>query len=128
MNRGCVWCVVGLLLVLGGMARADARKEELQKRFEARYPVVAELKSAGTVGETTEGLLEPTGKGAELSEELRKLVAEENADRNALYALIAEESGADLQQVARRAAMRNFEKARPGEWLKSASGEWKQKG
>ena len=56
----------------------------------------------------------------------RKLIDEENRDRKALYALIAKDEGIDADVVARRAAKRNFDKAKKGEFLKD-NGTWRQK-
>jgi uncharacterized protein YdbL (DUF1318 family) len=55
-----------------------------------------------------------------------KLIESENADRRALYDLIAKEEGVSFEIVARRAAQRNFQKAKRGEYLKD-NGTWRQK-
>jgi hypothetical protein len=119
--------VVGMLLVLGSgaMALAD-RKADLQKAFEQRYPQIQAAKAAGKVGETTQGLIEAV-KGQSLDAPTQKLVDDENRDRNELYQLIAKETNATPQVVAEQNARRNFQRAKSGEWLKSADGRWEQK-
>jgi len=54
-------------------------------------------------------------------------VEDENADRKALYELIAKKEETTPEKVAERNAARNFEKAKPGEWLKGKDGKWEQK-
>ena len=58
---------------------------------------------------------------------LKDLINAENADRQELFALIAKDQGTDAATVAVRAARRNYEKANPGDFLKTAAGEWKRK-
>ena len=51
----------------------------------------------------------------------------ENRDRKELYAVLAkQEEGATPELVAERNAIRNFKKAKPGEFLKK-DGKWIQK-
>lgn len=100
----------------------DAKLAELRKRFEERDPEIRQLKKAGAVGETSDGYLDfvKEKKSADL-------VEQENADRKELYRLIAKKEAASAEVVAERAAKRNFEKARAGEWLKE-EGKWRRKG
>jgi uncharacterized protein YdbL (DUF1318 family) len=101
-------------------------KAELQQRSEQRYPKLLDAKRAGEIGETADGFVEAV-KGKDLSGDMRQIVEDENRDRRALYAILAKETNTDESLVARRAGKRNFENARPGEWLKSAAGKWEQK-
>jgi uncharacterized protein YdbL (DUF1318 family) len=115
--------LIALFLVPATLFAADAKKEELQKRFKERYPEIRKLKDAGVVGETD------TGEIAFVSEKdsnAAKLVEEENADRHALYELIAKDEGTSVETVAKHAAQRNFEKAKQGDFLKTG-GKWKKK-
>lgn len=115
--------LVTLSLCAGTALAAD--KAELQKRAEARYPQLSAAKAEGKIGETSDGQVEAV-KGASLDPALQKLVDEENRDRRELYEILAKETNTDPALVARRAAARNFEKARPGEWIKR-DGKWEQK-
>lgn len=116
-------CAMLGLFVYTPAARAAETEADLQKKFADRFPQIQELKQKGIAGETSEGyvdFVQDTGGDA------RKLVNEENADRRKLYELIAKKTGADPLTVAKRAAQRNFEKAKPGEFLKE-NGKWRKK-
>jgi uncharacterized protein YdbL (DUF1318 family) len=112
-----------LAILLAPAAAHAASKAELQRRFKERYPQIQELKAAGVVGETDEGYLDFVSKK---DPAVAKLIDEENRDRKELYKLIAQAEGIDPAVVATRAAKRNFEKAKPGEYLKEG-GKWKKK-
>jgi uncharacterized protein len=75
------------------------------------------------VGETSAGLVDFVEKR---DSKAAKLVEEENDDRKALYELIAEKEGISADVVATRAAKRNFDRAKAGEYLKEG-GKWKKK-
>jgi uncharacterized protein YdbL (DUF1318 family) len=119
--------IVALLAVLPAPhARAGDREGELQERFKKRLPDIREAKAAGKIGETRPGLLEPVDE-KKLDDKLRKLMDEENTDRKELYKLIATKEKTTEDKVAERAAARNYERARSGEYLKDKDGAWKQK-
>ena len=101
-------------------SRAD-RQDELQARFKQRYAQVKQLKRAGQIGETTAGMVEAVKGG--LEEAAQKLVSEENADRSELYDLIAKKEGTTAAAVAERNALRNFQRAETGEYLKGKDGQ-----
>jgi uncharacterized protein YdbL (DUF1318 family) len=118
-----VLCATLVALACAPATRAADTKEELQKRFEARLPQIEELKKAGTVGETDEGYLDFV---AARGDKAGALVDEENGDRRKLYDLIAAKTGTTADVVAKRAAGRNFERAKSGEFLKE-KGKWRKK-
>jgi uncharacterized protein len=99
------------------------RLAELKAKFEQRYPEVRDAKQAGKIGETSDGFLDEVNDG---DRAIKKLVDDENTDRKELYKLLAEDQGIDSDQVAHRAAQRNFERAKKGEFLKD-NGHWRQK-
>jgi len=105
------------------VAAATPEEAALQKRFKARYPQIQQLKTAGTIGETDGGEVDFV---KQKDEKAAKVVEEENTDRKALYKLIADREGISADVVAQRAAKRNFDHAKPGEWLKEG-GKWRQK-
>ncbi len=104
-------------------AQAD-QKEDLKARFAERAGAIRSAKDAGKIGETTTGLIDAVTAPDAANQQL---IAAENADRQALYALIAKDQGTDAATVANRAARRNYEKANVGDYLKTAGGEWKRK-
>jgi uncharacterized protein YdbL (DUF1318 family) len=115
-----------LILCIPILAHA-ADKKELQARFEKRYPQVLQYKTQGNVGETTSGLLEAVDPKYLSDATLKKLIEDENADRQELYAIIAKDENTTPQIVAERTAQRNFQKAHPGDYLKQADGKWTKK-
>jgi uncharacterized protein YdbL (DUF1318 family) len=115
--------LVAALLGFAAPARAD-RLDELQGRFEGRFGELRRYKDQGKVGETTTGLVEAV---AAADDALRGLIAAENADRQELYALIAEKEKTTAAKVAERNAARNFQKAKSGDYLKGRDGQWKRK-
>jgi uncharacterized protein YdbL (DUF1318 family) len=118
-----ILCAALMALAYAPVTRAADTKEELQKRFQERLPQIEELKKAGTVGETDEAYLDFV---AGRSDRAGALVDEENGDRRKLYDLIAGKTGTTADVVARRAAERNFERARSGEFLRE-KGKWRKK-
>lgn len=104
-------------------ALAAPTKKELQAKFEQRYPEIRKFKTEGKLGETSEGFIEAV-KSAEGA--LATLIADENNDRRALYQLIAAEQSITPEAVAKLAAQKNFQRAKPGDYLKE-NGAWKQK-
>jgi uncharacterized protein len=105
------------------VAAASPEEAALQKRFKARYPQIQQFKSAGTIGETDTGEVDFV---KQKDEKAAKVVEEENTDRKALYKLIADREGISADVVAQRAGKRNFDHAKPGDWLKDG-GKWRQK-
>jgi hypothetical protein len=102
-------------------------KQELQARFEKRYPQILKYKTDGKIGENGQGLVEPVNPKDSSDAALSKLVDEENSDRKALYELIAKEQKATPEHVAALTAERKYKEARPGEYLKNADGKWEKK-
>lgn len=103
-------------------ASMQARFEQLQKYF-----------ASGAVGLTSNGLVELRDQASvPLAERavVKRLVAEDNRDRNTLYAEIAKANGhpeweADIRGIfARRWIQRG---AQPGWFYQDADGSWKQK-
>ena len=120
--------VTALLTCLpAGLALAADREAELQERFKRRFRELREAKADGKVGETREGLVDFVESKHADDKALRTLVDDENADRRELYKLIAEKEKTTEAKVAERAAARNYERARSGEFLKDKDGAWRQK-
>jgi len=114
-----------LALLATSLVAMGATKAELQERFKARRAQIQQAKSAGHIGEVVTGYLEAVKTSAPA--DAKNLLNAENADRKELYELFAKEENLAPEQVAQRAARLNFERAKPGEWLKGADGVWKQK-
>lgn len=101
----------------------------MQARFEQMRPYFA----SGAIGLTTDGLVELRDQASVALAEravAKRLVAEDNRDRNTLYAEIAKANGhpeweADIRKIfARRWVERG---AQTGWYYQDAGGAWKQK-
>jgi len=108
-------------------AAQAASMDELKERFKQRYPKLVKAKSDGKVGEVYNGYIEAVKAEFMSDAEIKKLVEDENADRVALYDLIAKKEKITPGKVAERNALRNFQNAKPSEWLKGKDGKWEQK-
>ncbi len=114
-----VWLVLAALLAVIPAAAAD----NAQERMTARVPAILKLKTAGVVGENNLGFLELRGSSREGAD----VVAAENQDRKAAYEVIARKTGASLEQVGKRMALKRVERAAAGEWVQMPDGRWTQK-
>jgi uncharacterized protein YdbL (DUF1318 family) len=101
--------------------------------MQARFAQLEKFFSSGAVGLTADGLIEIRDPNAAALAEralVKGLVAEDNRDRNALYAAIARANGhpeweSDIRRTfARRWVERG---AQPGWFYQDASGNWRQK-
>lgn len=101
--------------------------------MQARFAQLEKFFSSGAVGLTANGLIEIRDPNAAALAEralVKGLVAEDNRDRNALYAAIARANGrpeweSDIRGTfARRWVERG---AQPGWYYQDASGNWRQK-
>lgn len=112
------------LCVVAVSAFAAESAADLRRRMEQRLPAIDRLKTAEAVGENNRGLLEVRGSGGT---DASAIVAEENRDREAVYALIAKETGASVESVGRARARQIAANSRPGVWVQDERGQWKKK-
>jgi uncharacterized protein YdbL (DUF1318 family) len=129
-TRSILTTLLAVLIVLATpFSPATAQtKEQLQAKFEKRYPQLLSYKQQGKVGENMEGYVEAVKKEYLDDKTLSKLIDDENADRKQLYGLIAADEKTTPDKVAVAAAKRNYEKAKSGEYLKGNDGQWHKKG
>ena len=105
---------------------------QLTQSMEARHAQLKKYYDAGAIGLTRDGLVQVRDQNLVALPErnaVRKLVAEENADRTNLYREIAAGNGhaeweADIRTTF---AERWASKAPAGWWFQDESGGWKQK-
>jgi uncharacterized protein YdbL (DUF1318 family) len=97
---------------------------DIRRRMEQRLPQIDTLKAQGAVGENNRGFLEVRGGGAPTA---ASVTSDENRDREAVYALIAKETGASPDSVGRARAKQIAQHSSPGVWLQDESGAWKKK-
>jgi len=112
-----------LMGVLSAGSFAFAGSADLKARFKARLPIILKLKAQGIVGENHKGYLEFVG-GKKVHADV---VAAENSDRRKVYTAIAKQQGTTAETVGLRRALQIAQKAKPGEFLKDAKGNWYRK-
>jgi uncharacterized protein YdbL (DUF1318 family) len=125
------------LLVPAAEAQADMNistpaVRKLTASMESRHGQLSKYYDSGAVGLTAGGLVDLRDANAvPLAERnaVRKLVADENADRSALYREIAAANGQPAWEadIRKTFAERWIAKARSGWWYQDAAGRWKQK-
>ena len=117
-----------------GSANLDVDSPEVRAitaSMTQRFQQLEKYFASGAVGYTADGLVEVRDQGAVPLPEraaVKRLVAEENTDRTALYGAIAAANGhpewaADIRQTFAR---RWVARAKPG-WYYQEGGAWKQK-
>jgi uncharacterized protein len=119
-----VWSTALILLGAMPLCVAAQTKSELRERMSQRYPRLQELREKGDVGETYRGYVEAV---EDVSSELEELIAAENADRRALYGIIAEDAGTTAEAVGRINAKRILDDADGELYYKTQEGVWVQK-
>ena len=102
-----------------------AAKAELKTSFDSRTAQLAAAKATGSIGECTDGTVALVGDLVDAN--LSATIEAENADRKKLYQLLASETNASAAQIGERNAMRNYQNAKAGEWLRTRDGIWKKK-
>jgi uncharacterized protein YdbL (DUF1318 family) len=123
MNARIVSLFSAFVLIVVAVLAAES-SGDLRRRMEQRLPAIDRLKAAEAVGENNRGLLEARGSGAADS---AAIVAEENRDREAVYALIAKDTGATPESVGRARAKQIAAASRGGVWVQDEGGAWKKK-
>jgi uncharacterized protein len=84
-----------------------------------------DAKAAGLVGERPDGFVGVVPSTVPL--EVAQLVEEINAQRRAAYADIAAKNGTSVDAVGVLTAEKLYQRAQPGEYLMSKSGQWTRK-
>ena len=125
MHRKNVLITICFVIATLGIVATSAwgGAKEIKARMADRLPVIMELKQKGLVGENNRGLLEFVGAEKEKAD----VVEAENKDRKLVYGAIAKQQGTTAAVVAQRRARQIAQRAKPGEWLQDAGGQWYQK-
>ena len=100
--------------VYGGFS--ETMKERLQQIIEA--------KDEGKVGEGTDGYLHARVKS---EDSIRKLVSDENSDRQKLFLFLSKKTGGAIEEVAMNFSRAMVKRGKKGHWYKNSSGSWIQK-
>lgn len=115
--------IAALLL---GFATATIHAQDLgavKARMAERVGKIDELKAKGAVGENNRGLIEVRASDAEAG----AVVSAENADREAVYAALAKQTGASADQVGKARAKQIAANSAAGVWLQKDDGTWYKK-
>lgn len=123
MIRRILFLFVALTALSVSSVALAQSANEIRARMAQRLSQVDDLKGKGAIGENNRGLLEVRDGGGNAE----SVVAEENRDREAVYALIAKETGASADSVGRARAKQIAAASKPGVWVQDESGAWKKK-
>jgi len=118
-----LFSLLALLGLFAGAALAES-PADIKRRMADRLATIDDYKTRGLAGENNRGLLEARA-GAGAAEQ--RVIADENRDREAVYALIARQTGATAEQVGQKRAEDIATHSRPGVWLQDKSGQWYRK-
>lgn len=103
-----------------------SRAEDLgtvRARMSARLSKLDPLKAGGAIGENNRGFVEVRAAKGDAAQ----VVAEENRDRETVYAQIAQSNGTSAGQVGRLRAKKIAENSAAGVWLQHDDGSWHKK-
>jgi uncharacterized protein len=84
-----------------------------------------DAKAAGLVGERIDGYLGLVDSGAPA--DVKRLIEQINAEREAKYTEIAQKQGVPVKAVAQIAGEKLIGRAGGGEYVKGADGQWRRK-
>ena len=116
------------LTVESQLSSNEAMTPALRERFEQRLPEIIAAKRAGKIGETFDGYVDTVASApAQADATLSALIKAENADRLTYYQAVARSAQSSLAYVGELSAMKRFEAAATGEYLRYRDGQWKQK-
>ena len=115
-----IFTLVAALGLLTATAFAQ-NATDLRRRMEQRLPQIDALKAQEAVGENNRGFLEERKGGA------GSVVADENRDREAVYAILARQTGATPDSVGHARAKQIATNSRAGVWVQDESGKWSKK-
>jgi len=118
-----LFALFAALCVLSLSAWAESATD-IRHRMEQRLPQIDALKAQEFLGENSRGFLEERKSGGSGA---AGLVAQENKDREAVYGLIAKETGATTESVGRARAKQIAGSSRTGVWVQDEAGRWARK-
>ncbi|MGJ8674014.1 substrate-binding domain-containing protein [Rubritalea sp.] len=105
-HRKITWIVGLMMAMVVSFVHADAQKEEfasLQQSRESRTALVSYLQSTSHAKETASGMLRAT---SDAPAEAKRMIDEENKDRDRMFTIIASMQNQSKAEVARQFAVR----------------------
>lgn len=129
MIRTALFLLIAAVAVLffQSPSMAQETRKEVQARIESRFAKLEAYRDEGKIGEVVDGSLQPVEDKYMSDATLKGLVDAENADRKTLFAIIAKEEGAPVEEVAKTYARKLFDLAKPQHFLKGKNGKWIRK-
>ncbi len=122
MKARLITCFAALCLItVTAFAESPA---DLRRRMEQRLPQIDALKAEEVIGENNRGFLEERKSGNATA---GGVISDENHDREAVYGLIAKQTGATADSVGRARAKQIAGSSRSGVWVQDESGRWIKK-
>lgn len=115
----------GRMALIAGTAALAVLGLAVSAAAQTRDPAYAAARSAGQVGEKTDGYL---GYPTPPSVDLRHTVDDLNIKRKAVYAERAQASGATVEEYAFTAGCLNITRTAPGEKYQAPDGSWQTRG
>lgn len=115
------------LLSLPAQAQADSDKATVLERMKQRFPQMLAAKRKGEIGEMWSGYVAVPPAAGQVSQAVKKIVADENKDRKALYRILAKELNVSEATVASNNRTRIYKQAEKGAWLQTPQGNWTQR-
>ena len=118
--------LLSILILIVGLAPTSAEaasSAELKARMAQRLGKIVSLKKKGSVGENNQGYLT---KRAALSGSESSLMNAENADRRAVYKIIATKTKSSAATVGKARAKSIRSSAPSGTWVQMPDGSWKK--
>jgi uncharacterized protein YdbL (DUF1318 family) len=102
------------------------------ERRRGRIGTIDKYFAKGYIGENKDAYLQYVAKGllADLKNTVESIIAEENADRSAIYKAIAQKNGVDVSETAKVFFDDDYKRAQNGYWFEVSEGGqyvWKQK-
>jgi uncharacterized protein YdbL (DUF1318 family) len=129
--------VLTAIVALSVSSLAQSTEDAIKARIAGRFNQIATLKGQLKIGETFTGTL-GTPSAATRNETIMvenqpmtigAFIDAENADRNAIYVIIADRVGEGITaaEVAESSGQNRFDAASVGHWLRGKSGLWTKK-
>ncbi|MBS0014626.1 MAG: YdbL family protein [Desulfobacterales bacterium] len=119
-----IFALVFLCALMTASAFAQS-KQEVAASMRDRHPALMEAKNKGQVGEAWTGLVGLVSANAPAA--VQKLVDAENHDRKQLFRIIAGETSASVQEVARQNRIRMYRLAKDHHFVQDANRNWVKK-
>ncbi|MGB0992501.1 MAG: YdbL family protein [Akkermansiaceae bacterium] len=124
MKRSIAIIISAIVLITGFSTTAQAESPAVLKaRMAKRLPQVVSILKSGAAGENNKGYLTVRGS---LSAKDAAAVKAENADRKAVYTIIAKKTKSSVSAVGKTRAASIRKSAAKGTWIQLASGAWKK--